>query len=106
MAPVSRMSPTTIRITQALADWRSGSTLANTFTPTLSGHSVDEFPVRTAEEFLEFLRAAHAGAAIQAFLAGLSAALAFVQAPKPIPSSFARESYFTVTAFKFTAAGQ
>jgi len=68
------------------------------------GHSVDGFPVRTAEEFLEFLRAAHAGAAIQAFLAAHPAALAFVQAPKPIPSSFARESYFTVTAFKFTAA--
>src|SRR4051812_9085532 len=67
------------------------------------GHSVDGFPVRTAEEFLEFLRAAHAGAPIQAFLAAPPAALAFVQAPKPIPTSFARESYFTVTAFKFTA---
>ena len=29
-------------------------------------------------------------------------ALAFVQAPKPAPSSFARESYFGVTAIKFT----
>jgi catalase len=67
------------------------------------GHSVDGFPVRTPEEFLEFLRAAHAGAPIQAFLAAHPAALAFVQAPKPIPTSFARESYFTVTAFKFTA---
>jgi catalase len=68
------------------------------------GHSVDGFTARTPEEFLEFLRAAHAGAPIQAFLAAHPAALAFVQAPKPIPSSFARESYFTVTAFKFTAA--
>jgi catalase len=68
------------------------------------GHSVDAFPVRTPEEFLEFLRAAHAGASIQAFLAAHPAALAFVQAPKPIPTSFARESYFTVTAFKFTCA--
>jgi catalase len=67
------------------------------------GHSVDAFPVRTPEEFLEFLRAAHAGAPIQAFLAAHPAALAFVQTPKPIPTSFARESYFTVTAFKFTA---
>ena len=67
------------------------------------GHSVDGFPVRTPEEFLEFLRAAHAGAPIQAFLAAHPAALAFVQTPKPIPTSFARESYFTVTAFKFTA---
>jgi catalase len=67
------------------------------------GHSVDAFPTRTPEEFLEFLRAAHAGAPIQAFLAAHPAALAFVQAPKPIPTSFARESYFTVTAFKFTS---
>jgi catalase len=29
-------------------------------------------------------------------------ALAFVQAPKPAPSSFARESYFGVTAMQFT----
>jgi catalase len=68
------------------------------------GHSVDGFPVRTPEEFLEFLRAAHAGAPVQAFLAAHPSALAFVQAPKPIPTSFARESYFTVTAFRFTGA--
>ncbi len=68
------------------------------------GHSIDGFPVRTPEEFLEFLRAAHAGAPIQAFLASHPAALAFVQAPKPIPTSFASESYFTVTAFKFINA--
>jgi catalase len=30
--------------------------------------------------------------------------LQFVQTPKPIPSSFARESFFAVSAFKFTAA--
>jgi catalase len=68
------------------------------------GHSIDGFPVHTPEEFLEFLRAAHAGAPIQAFLASHPAALVFVQAPKPIPTSFARESYFTVTAFKFIDA--
>jgi len=35
------------------------------------------------------------------------AALAFVQAPKPFPSSFARDTYFGVTAFAFTnAVGQ
>ena len=27
-----------------------------------------------------------------------------MQTPKPVPTSFARESYFTVTAFKFTSA--
>jgi catalase len=40
--------------------------------------------------------------AIETFLGSHPAALAFVQAPKPIPSSFARESYFAVSAFAFT----
>ncbi len=73
------------------------------------GHSTDGFPARTAEEFLEFLRAAGSSgpdapkpAPIEVFLASHPKALAFVQTPKPIPSSFARDSYFTVTAFKFT----
>ena len=74
-------------------------------------HSVDMFPVRTAAEFLEFLRAVIATRptdphpnAIETFLGAHPAALAFVQAPKPIPSSFARESYFAVSAFAFTNA--
>jgi catalase len=73
------------------------------------GHSVDLFPARTAEEFLEFLNALiatdFAGPhpnAIEQYLGGHPAALAFVQAPKPIPTSFARESFFAVSAFKFT----
>jgi catalase len=41
---------------------------------------------------------------IEAFLGAHPAALAFVQAPKPIPSSFARESFFSVSAYKFTNA--
>ena len=42
-----------------------------------------------------------------AFLAAHPAAKAFVEAPKPIPTSFARQAYFAITAFKFTnAAGQ
>lgn len=75
-------------------------------------HSVDMFPSRTAEGFLEFLRAVIATRptdphpnAIETFLGTHPAALAFVQAPKPIPSSFARESYFAVSAFAFTNAG-
>jgi catalase len=69
-------------------------------------HSFDGFPVRTGEEFLEFLRgAAAAGAgrpeAIGAFLAAHPNAKRFVEAPKPIPTSFAREAFFAVTAFKF-----
>jgi catalase len=72
-------------------------------------HSVDAFPARTVEEFLEFLNALittdPAGPhpnAIERFVGAHPAALAFVQAPKPIPTSFARESFFAVSAFKFT----
>jgi catalase len=74
-------------------------------------HSHNGFPARTGEEFLEFLRAAVAsgpGAAnpppIVAFLAAHPTAKAFVEAPKPIPASYARQAYFAVTAFKFTNA--
>ncbi len=78
------------------------------------GHSHNGFPARTGEEFLEFLRAAAASGPggptpppIVAFLAAHPAAKAFVEAPKPIPTSFARQAYFAITAFKFTnAAGQ
>jgi len=70
-------------------------------------HSTNGFPVRTGEEFLEFLQAAAAfGAgrpeAMGAFLAGHPNAKRFVEAPKPIPTSFAREAFFAVTSFKFT----
>jgi catalase len=72
-------------------------------------HSTDAFPARTGEEFLEFLRAlassdpAHLqGSPLEAFLGSHPAALAFVQKPKPAPSSFARESYFGILAARFT----
>lgn len=69
--------------------------------------STDGFPVRTGEEFLEFIRAATAFAggrpeAFGAFLAVHPNAKRFVEAPKPIPASFAREAFFAVTSFKFT----
>jgi catalase len=72
-------------------------------------HSTNGFPVRTGEEFLQFLRAAAAfGAgqpeALGSFLAAHPGARRFVEAPKPIPSSFAREAFFAVTSFKFTNA--
>lgn len=74
-------------------------------------HSVDTFPSRTAEEFLDFLNALSttdlAGPrpnAIEQFLGTHPAALKFVQTPKPIPTSFAKESFFAVSAFKFTNA--
>jgi catalase len=73
------------------------------------GHSTDGFPTRTGQEFLEFLRALAASdpskpspSPIEAFLGTHPKALAFVQAPKPAPSSFARESYFGITAMRFT----
>jgi catalase len=70
-------------------------------------HSTDGFPVHTGEEFLEFLRAATAFAdgrpeAFGAFLAAHPTAKRFIETPKPIPTSFAREAFFAVTAFKFT----
>jgi catalase len=70
-------------------------------------HSTNGFPTHTGEEFLEFLRAvAAAGAgrpeAVGAFLAAHPNAKRFVEAPKPVPTSFAREAFFAVTSFKFT----
>ncbi|KAA6464559.1 catalase family peroxidase [Acidobacteria bacterium AB60] len=77
-------------------------------------HSTDGFPTRDGYQFLEMLRAVAASGAdvpspkpIEVFLGSHPSALAFVQAPKPFPSSLARETYFGVTAFAFTnEAGQ
>lgn len=76
-------------------------------------HSTDGFPTHTGEEFLEFLKAIATSdptkpsdpanpKPIEKFLGSHPAALKFVQTPKPAPSSFAREAYFGVTAFRFT----
>jgi catalase len=72
-------------------------------------HSTNGFPVRTGEEFLELQRAVAAllggkPEVLGAFLAAHPSAKRFVEAPKPVPTSFAREAYFAVTAFKFTNA--
>jgi len=74
-------------------------------------HSTDGFPTRDGYEFLEFLRAAAASGPeapspkpIEKFLGSHPEALRFVQTPKPFPSSLARDTYFGVTAFKFTNA--
>jgi catalase len=73
------------------------------------GVSTDGFPVHTPEEFLEFLRAVHASGPdapkpnpIEIFLSSHPMALQFVMTPKPIPTSFARERFFSVNAMKFT----
>jgi len=85
--------------------------LAEHFHTHIIGHSVDSFPVRTAEGLVEFLNAVIATDpkgphpnAIEQFLGAHPAAMRFVQVPKPIPTSFARESFFAVSAFKFTNA--
>jgi catalase len=74
-------------------------------------HSANGFPTHTAEEFLEFLHAVAASGPdvphpnpVEAFLGAHPAALAFVQMPKPFPTSFAKEHFFAVSAFKFTNA--
>jgi len=77
-------------------------------------HTTDGFPTRDGYEFLEFLKAVAASGAdvpspkpVEVFLGAHPSALAFVQAPKPFPSSLARDTYFGVTAFVFiNAAGQ
>ena len=77
-------------------------------------HTTDGFPTRDGKQFLEFLQAAGASGPdvpspkpIEKFLGAHPSALAFVQTPKPFPSSLARDTYYGVTAFQFTnAAGQ
>ena len=72
-------------------------------------HSVDGFPAKDGNEFLEFLRAAAASGPdvaspkpIENFLASHPATLAFVKTPKPFPASFASETYFAIIAYEFT----
>lgn len=75
-------------------------------------HSTNSFPARTGDEFLELLQAIATSdlskpsdpknpSPIEMFLGSHPAALAYVQAPKPLPTSFARESYFAITAYHF-----
>jgi catalase len=72
-------------------------------------HSTDGFPTRNGQEFLELLTAIAASdptkpspSPVEVFLGSHPTALAFVQTPKPCPASFATESFFGVTAMRFT----
>jgi catalase len=77
-------------------------------------HSTNGFPTRDGYQFLEFLRAAVASGPdvpspkpVEIFFGSHPAALAFIQAPKPFPSSLARQTYYAVTAYAFSnAAGE
>ncbi len=73
------------------------------------GHSHNGFPTRTGEEFLELARALAVSGAdapkptpLDLFMSKHPKALHFFQSPNPIPSSFAKESFFAVSAFRFT----
>lgn len=72
------------------------------------GHSHNGFPVRTGEEFLDFLKAANSTGKdtpsptpLEQFMATHPIAKHFFDAPNPVPSSFSKESFFAVSAFKF-----
>ena len=74
-------------------------------------HSVNGFPARNVDEFLELLRAIIATGPdsphptpIEAFLGAHPAALAYVQTPKSVPTSFFKESFYAVNAHRFTNA--
>jgi catalase len=88
-----------------LPDGQVADILANT---------VEGFPVRTPEEFLEFLRAQlpdpatgkPAPDAVPRFLGSHPTAAAFIERlmKRPVPASYARTSYHAEHAFRFTAA--
>ena len=88
-----------------LADGKNTDILAN---------SVEGFPVRTPEEFLELLRAQLPDPgtgkpvpdAVPRFMGSHPAARAFVErlTKTPVPASYAQASYHAEHAFRFTAA--
>ncbi|HXA56842.1 MAG TPA: catalase family peroxidase [Candidatus Acidoferrum sp.] len=70
-------------------------------------HSINGFPVSTAEGFLEFLQALAASTPdsphptpIEKFVSSHRAAMSFVS-PRPTPASFATESFYAVNAVRF-----
>jgi len=78
-------------------------------------HSTPFFPARTGAEFLALFRAIAASGApdapknpspVEQFLGTHPAALAFITAPKPAPTSFAREAFFGVNAFKLVGGSK
>lgn len=85
--------------------------LPNDTTTDIVSISFNGFPVATPEDFLGLLTAiknSGPGAAkpspIETFLGAHPAALKFVVAPKPAPSSFTTLAFYGVNAFQFTNA--
>jgi catalase len=88
--------------------------LADGKTADVLGNSVEGFPAKTPEDFLEFLQAQlpdpatgkPAPDAVPRFLGTHPVAAAFVGRlmQKPIPASYAQSSYHAEHAFRFTAA--
>jgi catalase len=77
----------------------------------LIAHSTPFFPTRTGAEFLELLQAIAASppdaphpTPVEQFIGSHPTVLAFVQAPKPAPVSYATEEYFGVSALKLIDA--
>jgi catalase len=71
-------------------------------------HSTPYFPAGNGPEFLVMLRAIIASGAgqpdrapLEAYLGTHPAARAFMERPKPLPASYARETYFGLTAVRF-----
>ncbi len=67
-------------------------------------HSANGFPATDGQEFLEFLGGITQSdpAKVQEFVGSHPKALRFIQSITPLPASFATESYFALTAMKFT----
>lgn len=67
-------------------------------------HSANAFPATDGKEFLEFLRGVTQSdpAKVQEFVVSHPKGLNFIQSITPLPTSFATESYFGLTAMKFT----
>jgi catalase len=64
-------------------------------------HSVDAFPGSNGDEALAFFKALKQGKDFfESFLGTHPKAVAFLNAPKPAPESFANEQFFGVNAFK------
>ncbi|HEX7158660.1 MAG TPA: catalase family peroxidase [Edaphobacter sp.] len=67
-------------------------------------HSANAFPATDGREFLEFLSGVTQSdpAKVQEFVGSHPKALRFIQSITPLPVSFATESYFGLTAMRFT----